>query len=358
MIHGSWRARAGIGPLVVVLSALAMTLAAAEEIPDSISYCLACHEDPGLSLSLDDGTELSLYVDIEEFQHSIHGSQLVCTDCHADYDGDDHPQGTSFASKRAYVIHEYETCKKCHFDTYTRTLESVHFDLLKEGLDLAPVCTDCHGAHDVHNPHEKQAMMARSCASCHVDVYDVYAKSVHGKALTEEGIQDVPACAGCHTHHSIEPPSTVRFRLESPEICINCHGDEEIMARYDIPTEVASTYLTDFHGVTASLSDLSDVEDKQVVVTCVDCHGVHDIAAPQLVGAEQMKETVAETCASCHEGASVDFPQAWLSHYRPSLRHAPLVYLVSLFYKIFIPFVVFGLLLQVLLHLYRVAVGR
>ena len=330
---------------------------APEKVPESVAACLACHDDKQLSMKLKDGSTMSLYVDSQDFVRSVHGSQLVCTDCHARYE-QNHPSGATLPSRRAYAIASYETCKKCHFDTYTRTLESVHYELLKSGLDAAPVCTDCHGAHNIQNPHEKRAMVSRSCATCHEDVYRRYARSVHGKALAEGGNQDVPACANCHTHHQIQPPGTTQFRLGSPEICARCHGDRALMAKYGISATVAQTYLADFHGVTASLARGASAPAQQVVVTCIDCHGVHDITSPRLRGAEAMKASVAAVCAKCHAGASPDFPAAWLSHWEPSLRHAPLVYLVQVFYKIFIPFIVIGLVLQVLLHLYRVSLGR
>lgn len=329
----------------------------AQEVPESIAYCFDCHNDEEFVLDFEDGSQMSLHIAPEDFMGSVHGAELVCTDCHAGYDGD-HPTGATFPSHREYVISAYEVCKQCHFDTYTRTLESVHYEYLKEGFDDVPVCTDCHGAHDIQNPHEKQAMVSESCGSCHSDVYEQYAASVHGKALVEEGNQDMPACADCHTHHDIEHPDTVRFRLSTPGICIGCHGNQELMEKYGISADVATSYLTDFHGVTAALAGESEAEPRQVVVTCIDCHGVHDIASPRLIGSESMKSTVAATCERCHQDASVDFPAAWLSHYRPSLQHAPLVFLVELFYKIFIPFVIIGLALQVLLHLYRIAMGR
>jgi hypothetical protein len=328
-----------------------------QQKPEAIAYCLNCHEDQALSLALTDGSPMSLFVDKREFGQSVHGSQLICTDCHAKYD-QDHPSGATFPSRRAYVTGAYATCKKCHFDTYARTLESVHYELLKSGVDTAPVCTDCHGSHNIQNPHAKRAMVSRSCATCHVSVYQTYARSVHGKALVEEGNLDVPACADCHTHHQIQPPGTARFRLSSPETCVRCHGDQHLMAKYGVSTSVAQTYLTDFHGVTASLTRDSSPARQQVVVTCVDCHGVHDIASPKLKGAELMKATVTTTCSKCHQGASPAFPSAWLSHYTPSLRHAPMVYLAGLFYKIFIPFVVIGLILHLLLQVYRMSAGR
>lgn len=331
--------------------------AGAGEPPEAVAYCLGCHGEQDFSMTLDDGSEMSLYVDATAFAGSVHGPQLVCTDCHERYD-ENHPTGATFPGQREYVTSSYTLCKKCHFDTYTRTLESVHYSLLAEGLDAAPVCTDCHGAHDVADPHAKRAMISRSCAQCHTDIYDRYAKSVHGKALVEEDNQDVPACADCHTAHSIVDPTTAKFRLASPETCVGCHGNRELMARYEIPVTVAETYLADFHGVTASLEQGESLDERRLVVTCIDCHGVHDIRSPAALGTAAMKERVAEVCAGCHQDAPKDFPQAWLSHYQPSLKHAPLVYLVDLFYKIFIPFVVLGLVLQVLLHLYRVAIRR
>jgi hypothetical protein len=332
--------------------------APAADLPEAVTNCLACHGQEDLSLTLEDGTELSLYVNADQFASSIHGPILVCTDCHENGYEEGHPKGVSFPSRRAYTISTYELCKKCHFDTYTRTLESAHFEAMKKGNQNVPVCADCHGAHNMQDPHEKGAMMSRSCGRCHNDVYQRYAKSVHGKALVNDGIRDVPACADCHTAHSIEHPATVSFRIGSPHICIKCHGDPKIMNRYGIPTTVATTYLADFHGVTATLANPDQVAQRQLVVTCIDCHGVHDIEAPEEIGAAGMKARVERVCERCHHGAAADFPAAWLSHYQPSLKHAPLVYLVNLLYKIVIPFMLVGLGLQVLLHLYRVALRR
>jgi len=326
-------------------------------VPEAVTYCLGCHDDKDLSMELKDGSSMSLYVAASHLASSVHASQLICTDCHTKYD-QDHPSGATFESRRAYAAKSYEVCKKCHFDTYTRTLESVHYELLKAGVDTAPICTDCHGAHDIPNPHAKRAMMSRSCAACHTDVYDTYAASVHGRVLVEDDNQDVPACADCHTHHQVQQPGTSKFRLSSPETCIRCHSNTTLMSKYGISTTVAQTYLADFHGVTASLSRNLAEAQQQMVVTCNDCHGVHNIASPKLKGPDAMKATVSAACARCHQDAALTFPAAWLSHYPPSPRNAPLVWAVGLFYKFFIPFAVTGLILNLLLHVYRMSSGR
>lgn len=343
--------------LAFVLGPMFGVAAAAGEapaMPEEVEYCQMCHEDVGETLVFGDGTELVLDLDFGAFMTSAHGGELICTDCHASYDDMEvHPSGASYPSHRSFVLASHEVCRDCHFDTYTRTRESIHSELLDLGLDDAPVCTDCHGAHSIAEPRRKEAMMWRSCARCHADVVETYGDSVHGRSLHEGHETDVPVCVDCHTAHSIRDPGTPGFHLASPEICISCHGDEERMRPYGIPVDVATTYLADFHGVTARFAAGSEVDERQLVVTCVDCHGVHDIASPALLPSGAMEERVRETCASCHEDASEDFSEAWLSHYRPSWRHAPLVFLVQLFYDIFIPFIVVGLSLQVGLHLSR-----
>lgn len=357
--RGRPRVRVATAAFLAAVATAFGSAAAAAESSEAVAYCVGCHGNKGMSMTLADGSELDLFNDGQEFAGSVHGRQLVCTDCHERHDEQDfHPGGTTYASRREYAMNSYEVCKKCHFDTYARMLESVHYELFKGGSQAVPVCTDCHGSHNIQDPHKKRSMISRSCANCHVDIYQQYAKSVHGKALVEGYNESVPACADCHTAHRIVDPRTARFHISSPDTCIGCHANEELMARYEIPTSVATTYLSDFHGVTASLESKSSVQEKQLVVACVDCHGVHDIVSPKLVGANEMKAKVARVCESCHKGAAEDFPSAWLSHYQPSLSHAPLVYIIDLTYRVFIPFVVGGLLLQVLLHLYRVAIRR
>jgi hypothetical protein len=66
-----------------------------------------------------------------------------------------------------------------------------------------------------------------------------------------------------------------------------------------------------------------------------------------------MKQNLLLVCQKCHPDANINFPDSWLSHYIPSLDHAPLVYYVDLFYKFFIPMVLGSMLLFVLTDVYR-----
>jgi hypothetical protein len=63
-------------------------------------------------------------------------------------------------------------------------------------------------------------------------------------------------------------------------------------------------------------------------------------------------------CQKCHADANEHFPDTWLSHYGPSLTRAPLVFIAGIIYKIFIPILIIGLVLQILLHIWRYAINR
>ncbi len=133
--------------------------------------------------------------------------------------------------------------------------------------------------------------------------------------------------------------------------CRECHGNEDIAARHDLSPDVVDTYLADFHGVTLKLYERHDRDIKRNVLVCADCHGTHDIQPVTEDNAVAMKGELVEVCRGCHEDVAADFPNAWLSHYPPSLAQNPLVFLVKTAYWILIPFVIVGLTLQIIFHL-------
>ena len=136
--------------------------------------------------------------------------------------------------------------------------------------------------------------------------------------------------------HDIDSPTTVLARSRSPELCAGCHADEELMARYELSTEVFDTYVADFHGTTATLFEHQDPDIEVNTAVCYDCHGVHNIR-PVDDPHNGIKVNLLETCRQCHPDASENFPDAWTSHFQPSLENNPLVYLVDTFYAIVIP---------------------
>jgi predicted CXXCH cytochrome family protein len=184
-------------------------------------------------------------------------------------------------------------------------------------------------------------------------IFDTYAQSVHGEALLSEGNPDVPTCIECHGVHNIADPTTSLARIRSPQLCATCHADEELMAKYGISTDVFETYVADFHGQTVALfEDHPDPSVETNKAVCYDCHGVHDIR-PVDDPENGIKVNLLETCRQCHPDATANFPDAWTSHFRPSLQNNPLVFLVDTFYAIVIPLTVGALGFLVATDIFR-----
>lgn len=317
--------------------------------------CLDCHRD-SKSIALASGESLSLSIDAAALAKSAH-KKLACTDCHADLAG---TQGAHVArppqNRREMAIASSEACKKCHFANYKDTLDSVHRAKIAAGRLEGAVCSDCHGAHDVSSPGDPRTKISQTCSTCHKAIADAFVKSVHGASLAS-GSEDAPTCTDCHKSHAIADARAGAFQLKTHELCGNCHTNEKLMAKYKLSTAVLQTYLQDFHGTTVKLQQ-GDPKAKPVVALCTDCHGVHDIAKVRDANSPVLKANLLATCQKCHPDAKANFPSSWLSHYQPSFQKAPLVYLVKLLYMVLIPFMIGGLGLQVVLHLWRIVVNR
>lgn len=339
---------------MVVLSIAPGVAWAAEDLSNDV--CLACHGDSSASTTLANGKTFSLYVAHKALAGSVHAG-LACVDCHSDITAVPHATRT-FANERSVSLAYYQICKQCHFAEYSRLLDGMHFEALAKGNTNAPTCVDCHGAHSITPPAHPRSRISQTCSRCHGAIAAEYVKSVHGKALLEQGNNDVPICTDCHHAHNNPNPLSASWHLQIPQLCAHCHANKQLMAKYGISTAVHTTYVSDFHGMTASLELGEKAQPRQFTATCTDCHGVHDIRQVDSAGMQQIKTHLVTVCRRCHPDASANFPSAWVGHYEPSLQHAPLVYAVKIFYAIFIPFVVGGLALQILLHLWRAVVNR
>jgi predicted CXXCH cytochrome family protein len=339
-------------------SASADLQAAPSPRTEQIEACQTCHADTSLTVTLASGEVQKLFVDGDAFAKSVHGQKLSCVDCHSDDAFESEPHDPHpLPSLRQFTLAYYEQCKRCHFDNYAKTLDSTHYAALARGDKTAPVCVDCHGAHGIMGGATPRTRISETCAKCHQGVSLVYAKSVHGKALSE-GNTDVPSCTDCHRSHEIHGPRDAAWRARTPELCAHCHSNRTLMAKYDISPNVMQTYLADFHGMTASLRKAQGVDEPGVVALCTDCHGVHDIRKVTDPDARVIRANLVTTCRKCHADATDAFPAAWLSHYEPSWQKTPIVYAVMVGYWILIPFMIGGLALQILLHLWRVVVNR
>lgn len=342
--------------LVVLMTALLLVQQSPAAPPDA-DTCLACHSDPQLSSTTLDGAALPLHVDAAVFAKSVH-ARLACADCHTGKSQVPH-EPRNFSSRRDLTLAYDEQCRRCHFSNYTKTLDSVHQASVARGDRTAPVCVDCHGSHDIQKPSEPRTRISQTCARCHEGVAMAYAKSVHGRNLDGAASADVPVCTDCHRAHDIGGPHQQQWELLTPELCGRCHANESLMKKYGLSTAVLRTYLADFHGKTTSLRQHQGITATgRVVARCTDCHGVHDIQKADDPSSPVMKANLQKTCTKCHDDTNANFPGAWLSHYEPSWKKAPIVYGVKVAYAVLIPFMIGGLGLQILLHLWRLMVNR
>ena len=326
-------------------------------IPNEV--CLGCHNNPNLVMELGNGEVLGLFVPESIYKESVHGQEgYGCVQCHRDVGNYPHPPFNA-ENPRDVSMKLVNTCRYCHQSFFDKTEDSVHQAALESGNLNAAICTDCHTSHAVRrltNPETGQLLedsrqwIPQTCAKCHYAIYQKYSTSVHGAALLTEGNPDVPTCIDCHGVHSIEDPTTAAFRLRSPKICADCHTDPKLMGKYGISTDVLSTYVADFHGTTWAIFERQHPDQETNKPVCYDCHGVHDIkSVDDPVAGLSIQENLLKRCQVCHPQATINFPTAWLSHYIPSPNRYPLVYVVNLFYKIFIPTVLGGMFLLVVL---------
>ena len=336
----------------------------AQEDKPGNEVCLGCHQQPGQVMTLASGEQLYVTVDPAQYGRSVHANAgIACAVCHTDIFGYPHP------AKNAKTLREYsllykDTCKICHSDKYE--LDSVHRTAFESGNPNAPICTDCHNPHTQVQVKDAQGNLIPEelgkspeiCAKCHNGIYEEYAKSVHGVAAAQ-GNTDVPVCISCHGLHSIEDPTTAKFRLASPKLCGDCHSNKAVMDKYGLSTDVYNTYVADFHGTTVTLFQKLSPDQETNKAVCYDCHGVHNIisVSDSKAGLE-IKQNMLAACQKCHPDANDNFPDSWLSHYSPSPEKYPLVYYVNLFYKILIPTVLGGMAVLVASDIFRKVADR
>jgi Zn finger protein HypA/HybF involved in hydrogenase expression len=106
-------------------------------IPLSVVYlqensdCMQCHEDNELTGFNADSTEISMFVDLSEFQSSSHG-EFNCIDCHQDLEGfEDYPHAEELQTV---------SCDNCHEDVAEVYNESKHGLKYINMEELAPKC--------------------------------------------------------------------------------------------------------------------------------------------------------------------------------------------------------------------------
>jgi predicted CXXCH cytochrome family protein len=350
--------------------------------------CLTCHSDA----TLQDAQGHSVGVDGKNFGASVHGA-LGCNACHADITSYPHPdkiapvdcktchadQGNEIAGSvhakvsdhpctgchgdahqifpkadarsAVYPLNVPKTCGNCHGNdgiarkhglpsVYPLYMDSIHgFALSKEGLLVAANCQSCHGSHKIlshTNPQSAtfKANVPKTCGNCHAKIDDDYESGVHGKAIAA-GKMDAPVCTDCHTAHAILQPTESAFRMQSTPICGNCHKDK------------FSTYRDTFHSQLGSLGGYVET------ARCWDCHGAHHVLPTSDPDSPINKANLIATCGRCHAGANVSFVQYQPHANARDRKLNPGLYYVRLFMNLLLASVLTFFLIHTILWLIR-----
>ena len=307
---------------LIVLAASELFAAA----PDTL--CLSCHDEKNAPFHASVHSSLGCtgcHTDIKAFPHPDKVAKVDCASCHAEAasslaasvhakaseqpclscHGDAHaivpvkdPKSTVYAANLP------RTCGTCHGDkkfaeqhhlpnVYSEYMDSIHgFALTKDGLLVAATCSSCHGAHDILAPGNPKSRTSRAnipatCGSCHEGIDQQYFAGVHGKAL-QAGNAEAPVCTNCHTAHEIANVRETSFQMKTTATCGNCHEQ-----RY-------GTYHDSLH---AQVSALGYIETAH----CWDCHRAHDILPASDARSTVAKANLVQTCGQCHQGASASF---------------------------------------------------
>jgi len=254
-----------------ILTALVLCAVASFAFGQDNEECLSCHNKKGLKLERE-GHMVSLYFDEERAEASVHAG-LDCVTCHEDLDGvEEWPHDADL---------DAVNCGECHEDedgpiaTYWA---STHGRLAEEGDKDAPICQDCHGNHYILPLKDPNSAVSpfnipAMCAQCHAEGAEVqrthnipqqqilqrYRQSIHGEGLFKQGLVVTAVCTSCHTGHNVLPHTDPRSTIHRKNIvatCMKCHGLIE-----EVHRKVVAGKLW---------------EEKGVVPLCVECHSPHE----------------------------------------------------------------------------------
>ena len=205
-------------------------------------------------------------------------------------------------SHRASLPEPVKVCGTCHNKIFAELNKSVH---AKAKLRELPNCRNCHSEHKVKagelvDKFTRLTQEISGCRKCHSKETEDYFQGMHGKEFQKKN-PDVPSCVSCHGAHGIlseKDPESPIFHNNIIKLCVKCHEDEKLMAKYEqLPQPVVfKAFEKSVHGMA--------VEEHGLLVapSCIECHGAHEMRPADDPKSPVNKVNIAHTCAKCHPG--------------------------------------------------------
>jgi hypothetical protein len=175
---------------------------------------------------------------------------------------------------------------------------------MKEGMHKDLSCHTCHSEHTPSpSTEDKMAFLMMEislCRSCHSQEVEEYFGGMHGKEFEKKNV-DTPTCINCHKAHNIlssKNPESPVFHTNVVALCVECHEDERITAKYaELPKPIIlKAYENSVHG--------RAVQEREAMAapSCIECHGYHELRPADDPKSPVNKVNIAFTCAKCHPG--------------------------------------------------------
>lgn len=177
------------------------------------------------------------------------------------------------------------------------------------------------------------AQTSNTCVDCH-SVLDPPLQVTQEQFSQDIHSQKGLTCASCHggdpakaDESAMSKAAGFRGKIDRgrvPALCGSCHSDAAFMRKYNpsLRTDQLSQYKTSVHGKLFGKGDTK-------VAVCTDCHGVHDLRAPQEPGSKVHPLNIAKTCARCHADPeymkSYGIPTDQFAKYSSSVHHEAMV---------------------------------
>lgn len=191
-------------------------------------------------------------------------------------------------------------CLTCHGSGQTQTkAQQIDTTVISGSVHASLACRDCH---DIDPAKHHAGNRTVFCARCHDAEAAGYSKSPHVEGR-QANIERLPTCVTCHGGHdilTIANPNSRTNHVNSVQICIQCHEDQQLTEQVpELPAAaMIKAYENSIHG-RALLG-----EGNMQAPACVDCHGSHSFLPADDPDSPIYKTHIAETCGRCHSDIS------------------------------------------------------
>ena len=164
-------------------------------------------------------------------------------------------------------------------------------------------CTDCHTLikDDAHAAGGKKVAERVECGACHEKVVKEYRQSLHAKAIVK-GAEAAAHCYDCHGKHAIFSAKDAKSMVHPSNIdktCNRCHSDKAIVKEHALGGGPSPGEL--FRG---------SVHAQTGEVTCVSCHGSHNLRGEIDPQSSIFRSNVPQTCGVCHPDVMKEFVES------------------------------------------------